>query len=145
VYRVADGEAQRVTTGELRGTAGDVVTLAVDAADAAILADDERYRLATLPVEPRSDREFASLLRAAAETMGVVTLAPGSDLVDTPVGAVDAAVVAVRDDDVVEPIPRARACLRLTMRSTLSPRRAYSADSMWLPEPTATNPVASII
>lgn len=105
VYRIADGEAQRVATGELRGTAGDVVTLAVDAADAAILADDERYRLATLPVEPRSDREFASLLRAAAETMGVVTLAPGSDLVGTPVGAVDAAVVAVRDDDGVEPIP----------------------------------------
>jgi hypothetical protein len=109
VYRPTDGGTERVAAGELRGTAGDVVTLAVDAADATALTDDERYRLATLPVEPRSDREFAALLRAAEETMGVVTLAAGSELVGTPLGAVDAAVVAVRNDEGVEPIPsRAR-------------------------------------
>jgi hypothetical protein len=109
VYRPTDGGTERVAAGELRGTAGDVVTLAVDAADATALTDDERYRLATLPVEPRSDREFAALLRAAEETMGVVTLAAGSELVGNPLGAVDAAVVAVRNDEGVEPIPpRAR-------------------------------------
>lgn len=105
VFRTGADGADRVASGELRGTAGDVVTLAVDAADATALTDDERYRLVTLPVEPRSDREFAALLRAAEETMSVVTLAADSELVGNPVGAVDAAVVAVRDADGVEPIP----------------------------------------
>lgn len=109
VYRRGDDGVERITTGELRGAATDVVTLAVDAADADGFAPDERYRLATLPVEPRSDREFASLLRAADETMGVVRLAAESDLVGTPVGAVDAAIVAIRHDGGVDPIPpRAR-------------------------------------
>ncbi|MFC7175940.1 TrkA C-terminal domain-containing protein [Halosegnis marinus] len=105
VYRTGADGPERVALAELRGTAGDVATLAVDTADADALAAEERYRLATLPVEPRSDREFASLLRAADETMGVVTLAEGSDLVGTPVGAVDAAVVAVRGHGGLEPIP----------------------------------------
>jgi len=109
VYRRGDDGAERIATGELRGTADDVVTLAVDATDADAFAPDERYRLATLPVEPRSDREFASLLRAADETMGVVRLATGSELVGTPVGAIDAAIVAIRHDAGVDPIPpRAR-------------------------------------
>lgn len=109
VYRVDSGTSKRVATAELRGTAGDVVTLAVDVDDATAFAPDERYRLVTSPVEPRSDREFTSLLRAAEETMSVVTLAPGSELVGTPVGAVDAAVVAIRGADGIDPIPpRAR-------------------------------------
>ena len=109
VYRQGGDGVERITTGELRGTAEDIVTLAVDAADAGAFAPDERYQLATLPVEPRSDREFASLLRAADETMGVVRLAAGSELVGTPVGAVDAAIVAIRHGEGVDPIPpRAR-------------------------------------
>jgi hypothetical protein len=109
VYRRGGDGVERITTAELRGTADDIVTLAVDAADTELLGPDERYRLATLPVEPRSDREFASLLRAADETMGVVQLAAESELVGTPVGAVDAAIVAIRHDGGVDPIPpRAR-------------------------------------
>lgn len=101
---------ERVTTAELRGVAGDTVTLAVDAADVDALDPERTYRLVTLPVESRPDREFASLLRAAEETMGVVDVAADSSLVGQPVGALDAAVVAVRGTDGdVETIPsRAR-------------------------------------
>jgi hypothetical protein len=52
------------------------VTLADVAADIAELASTESYRLVILPAEARPDREFAALLRAAHETMGVVR---GSD------------------------------------------------------------------
>lgn len=97
---------ERVTSAEVRGTAGDVVTLAVDAADEASIDPEARYRLVTFPVEPRADREFASLLRAADETMGVTTIAEGSTLAGTPVSALDVAVVGVRPGDgPVEAIP----------------------------------------
>lgn len=100
-------EPTRVATAEVRGTASDVVTLAVDAADAGTLDGETRYRLVTLPVEPRADREFASLLRSVEETMGVATVDAGSSLVGQPVSAVDAAVVAIRTaDGTIEPIPR---------------------------------------
>lgn len=108
VYRpTAEGEGvERVTGAEVRGVDDDVVTLAVDAAEADRLDAETRYRLLTMPVEPRADREFASLLRAAEETMGVVTVEEGSSLVGVPIGAVDAAVVAVRPPDApVEAIP----------------------------------------
>ena len=95
-----------VTTGEIRGVAGDVVTLAVDAADAALLDQDTRYRLVTLPVEPRADREFASLLRAATETMTVVTVHERSPLADQPLGSLAVTVIAVRAaDETVETLP----------------------------------------
>ncbi|WP_235063446.1 potassium transporter TrkA [Candidatus Halobonum tyrrellensis] len=104
----ADGaRPERVATGELRATAGDVVTLAVDEADAAALSADREYRLLTLPTDPRVDREFASLLRAAAETMGVVTVGGGSDLVGAVVGDLPGTVVAVRPAaGSVDPLPR---------------------------------------
>jgi len=98
-------DPDRVATAELRATAGDAVTVACDAAEARTIAGGE-YRLVTLPAEPRFDREFASLLRAADETMAAVTLREGSALVDTTVGDVDATVAAVRDaDGGVDPIP----------------------------------------
>jgi uncharacterized protein with PhoU and TrkA domain len=82
------------------------VTLAVDAAEADALDPDTRYRLVTMPVEPRADREFASLLRAAAETLGVVTVTEGSALAGLPIGALDVAVVAVRPSNApVEALP----------------------------------------
>jgi hypothetical protein len=97
---------ERVLTAELRGTVDDVVTLAVDAADTRTLADDETYRLVTLPVESRPDREFASLLRAADETMATVTVAEGSLLAGQPVGALQASIVAVRPTEgPVEALP----------------------------------------
>jgi hypothetical protein len=111
LVQVYDGTPpERVATGEVRGTAGDVVTLAVDEDDAAALDDTTRYRLITLPNEPRADHAFASVLRAADETMGLVTVGEGSPLVGTTVGALAPTVVAVRGAGGVEPIPsRSRA------------------------------------
>lgn len=108
---LAEGAAEspgpeHVTTGEVRGTAGDVVTLAVDEAETGRLDPEASYRLVTLPVEARADREFASVLRASEETMGVVTVADGSTLDGAPVGGLDVAAIAVRGtSDGVETIP----------------------------------------
>jgi hypothetical protein len=102
---------RRVLTAELRGVADDVVTIAIDAADTPKLDPQERYRLVTLPVEDRPDREFASLLRAADETFSTVTAEAGSPLHGMPVGALDLTVVAVEPADGTEPpvaLPDAR-------------------------------------
>lgn len=92
-----DGE--RVVTGELRAVAGDTVTLAVDREDVTALDPHTDYRLVTLPAAVRDDRQFASLLRAADETMGVVTAAETGSLVGTTVGSLTPAIVAVRSPD----------------------------------------------
>lgn len=101
---------ERVATAEVRAVVGDVVTLACDAGDAVPLAGGD-YRVVTLPAEPRPEREFASLLGAADETMAAVTVSAESPFAGTPVGAVDATVVAVRaaDGDVHPIPPRTRA------------------------------------
>lgn len=103
---------ERVLTAELRGTAGDVVTLAIDTADTPKLDPDERYRLVTLPVEDRPDREFVSLLRGADETVASTTVQEGSPLSGTPVSAVEALVVAVTraggEEQIVLPTPDQR-------------------------------------
>ena len=107
LVQVWDDTPRPVTTGELRGVAGDVVTLAVDEDDAAALSPEERYRLLTLPAQIRGDREFATLFRTADETMAVVTVAEGSGLVGVTVGALAPAVVAIRvgEKRSVEPTP----------------------------------------
>lgn len=97
-----DGE--RVATAELRATAGDTVTVALDREDAAAL-DEGPYRLVTLPAAPAPDREFAALLRTVDETLGVATVAEGSPLVGMTVGAMAPAVVAVRGAEGVTAIP----------------------------------------
>ena len=98
--------AERVLTGELRGVAGDVVTVAIDASDTPTLDPTSRYRLVTLPVQDRPDREFASLLRAADETMGTVTVPADSELAGTPIGELGVTVAAItRSDSPPEPIP----------------------------------------
>ncbi|WP_248895477.1 potassium transporter TrkA [Haloplanus halobius] len=89
---------ERLLTAELRAHVDDVATLAVNEEEVTRLSSSETYRLVTLPAEPQADREFASLLRAAEETMYVVTVAEGSDLVDAPVSSLDATVVAVESD-----------------------------------------------
>ena len=97
---------QRVVTGELRGVAGDVVTVAIDAADTPKLDPAESYKLVTLPVQDRPDREFASLLRAADETLGTVTIPAESELIGTPAGDLGVTVAAItRPDSGPEPIP----------------------------------------
>lgn len=101
-----DGAAERVTTAEVRGSAGDTVTLAVDESETDAFDDATRYRLVTLPTTPRADREFASLLRAAEETMGVATIAEGSPLVGMAPGALSVAIAAIRPPDgTLEAIP----------------------------------------
>ncbi|EMA22195.1 TrkA C-terminal domain-containing protein [Haloarcula argentinensis] len=98
--------SKRVLTGELRGVADDVVTVAIDAADTPKLDPQTQYKLVTLPVQDRSDREFASLLRAADETMGTATVEPGSTLDGAPVGSLAVSVVAITHDDTApETIP----------------------------------------
>ncbi len=94
-----DPEPQRIATGELRGVAEDVATVALDESDAAKVSVEGGYRLVTLPAEPQADREFASLLRNADETMATVTVRPGSTLVGTAVGDVAAVIAAVRPAD----------------------------------------------
>ena len=94
---------KRVTNAEVRGSSGDLVTLAMDEPDAKQLDTTRRYRLVTLPVEARIDREFAAQLRSAEETMSAVTVAEGSALVGNSISAIDVSVVAVRavDGDVI--------------------------------------------
>ncbi len=87
---------QRVTNAEIRGTADEIVTLAMDEPDAKRLDTSRRYRLVTLPVHPRVDREFASQLRTAAETMDAVTIGDGCALVGNSIGALDVAVAAIK-------------------------------------------------
>ena len=102
----ASGTAARVASGELRAVTGDVATVVVDEADAENLDPAASYRLLTLPSDPGAEREFTSLLRAADETMDVVTVGAGSDLDGTTVGDVDATVAAVRPTrGAIEPIP----------------------------------------
>nr|WP_324760384.1 TrkA C-terminal domain-containing protein [Haloarcula sp. GH36] len=97
---------QRVLTGELRGVAGEIVTVAIDAADTQKVDPSTQYKLVTLPVQDRPDREFASLLRAADETLGTATVGAGSDLDGVTVGGLQATVVAItREGAKPEPIP----------------------------------------
>jgi len=98
VWRTGES-AERLLTAELRAHVDDVATLAVAEEEAVRLEADETYRLVTLPAEPQAEREFASLLRAADETMYVVRVAEGSDLVGATVEGLDATVVAVEGAD----------------------------------------------
>jgi len=102
-----DPEPKRVATGELRGVAGDAATVALDESDAERLTEEESYRIVTLPAEPQADREFASLLRNADETMAAITVEAGSALAGSTVGDVAVVVAAVRSENgSVQPIPR---------------------------------------
>lgn len=99
-------DPERIATAELRASVGDVVTLAVDEDDAAAFDEDGTYRLITMPASPRTDREFASLLRRADETMAVVAVGAGSEFDGATVGDLPGSVVAVEPTDgSVEPIP----------------------------------------
>lgn len=106
VWRTDPGP-KRVLTAELRATAEDAATIAVDAAEATVLDADTTYRLVTLPAEPRAEREFAAALRAADETMGVATVEPNSPLAGGTIDDAQVTVVAVRPaNGPVEAIPR---------------------------------------
>lgn len=101
-----EGPPERVTTAELRAKAGDVVTISLDETEAESLDTERPYRLVTMPGTPRAEQEFAGLLRAADETLGVVTVEDGSWLVDRRVDDLDVVAIAIRPTDgPVEAIP----------------------------------------
>jgi hypothetical protein len=89
---------RRVLTAELRGISDDVVTIAISSADTPKIDPTRQYRLVTLPVDDRPEREFASLLRVADETFSSVTVEAGSPLHGMPVGALDLSIVSVKPD-----------------------------------------------
>lgn len=95
----AEESPKRVARGEYRGAAGDLVTVAIDAETAATIDTDATYRIITLPADTAADREVASLLRSAAETMGKISITADSDLVGQPVTAIAGTVVAVEEAD----------------------------------------------
>ena len=100
IVQVWEAESmRRVLTGELRGVAGDVVTVAINSADTPKVDPTREYRLVTLPVEDRPAREFASLLRAAEESFASITVEAGSPLHGMPVGALQPTIVTVRPED----------------------------------------------
>ncbi len=106
-----DGTPERVASCELRAVAEDTVTLALDYNEAGKVDPSETYRLVTLPSEKGPERQFASMLRSADETMAVLTVARESTLVGKEIGDITVPVVAVRapDGEVEAVPPRARA------------------------------------
>nr|WP_303651888.1 potassium transporter TrkA [Halovenus rubra] len=100
VVQVWEADAERrVLTGELRGIAGDVVTVAINSADTPKVDPTRTYRLVTLPVEDRPAREFASLLRTSDESYTSVSVKAGSPLHGMPVGALAVTVVGVTPEE----------------------------------------------
>lgn len=67
-------------------------------------ADSVRYRLVPR-ASVQTEREFASLLRNAEETMGSVSVGAGSELDGAPVESIDLTVVALQSDGDVTAIP----------------------------------------
>ena len=91
-----DGASVReLAGGELRGTADDVVTVAVDADEAVAFDPDVDYRLVTHPKDPGAEREFVSLLRAADETVTTLTVDGDGAHAGTPVGSLPVLVLAI--------------------------------------------------
>ncbi|AGB33115.1 TrkA-C domain protein [Natrinema pellirubrum DSM 15624] len=93
--RGEDGGARRIAGGELRGTAGDVATVALDAEDARDLEPDGDYRLVTLPGSPDAERDLVSLLRAADETVRSITVEADDPLVGLAVDSLPVLVLAL--------------------------------------------------
>ena len=95
VWRTDDGSPRRVAGAELRATAGDVATLALDAPDADRLDLERPHRLVTLPGAAGAGRQFVSLLRAAHETVTSVAIGAGDSLAGARVGSLPVTVVAI--------------------------------------------------
>ncbi|AWB28026.1 TrkA C-terminal domain-containing protein [Halococcoides cellulosivorans] len=93
VQIVADGD--RVTTGELRGVAGDVVTVAMPAAETDAVDPDRAYRLVTVGATADAGRAAAGVLRRADETVAVIAVGVSSPLVGLPAGALRSPVLAI--------------------------------------------------
>ncbi len=106
LWHTEGGDPQQLGTAELRASVGNVATIVTDEAVAERVDPTVEYRLMTLSVESRPEREFAMLLRRSEKTTSAVTVGPESPLVGAPIGALAVAVLAVRSaDGEVEPVP----------------------------------------
>ena len=106
VAATGDGDAtgdtaapERVTTAEVRATAGDVVTLAVDETVAPRLAGG-RFRLVTLPHDPPADRAFVALAGAADATLTSLVV---GDVAVTPADCPARVLAVFTDGDATLP------------------------------------------
>jgi hypothetical protein len=105
-------DPERVVSGELRATAGDTVTLALDAHDAEPVAGGT-YRLVTTPAMPRPEQEFGRVLRTADETLAAIPVEADGPLSGLAVGALKPTVLAVAPaDGSVALVPERRRRLR---------------------------------
>ena len=101
-----DAEPERVATGELRAVAGSTATVVVDDRVAHSIDSTASHRLVTLPNADRPDREFVSMLRRTDETVATVAIQPDSELVGTPLSALELTVVAIESvDGSIETLP----------------------------------------
>ncbi|WP_193364766.1 potassium transporter TrkA [Natrinema versiforme] len=93
-----DGTARRVAGGELRATAADIATVALDAEDARDLEPEREYRLVTLPGSPDAERDLVSLLRTADETVTTVSVGTDDQLAGLSVDSLPVLVLALERD-----------------------------------------------
>ncbi len=106
LWRENEEGMERAASGELRGAADDVVTVAVDEDAADELSGSEEYRLVTLPSEKSAEKELAAMLRAADETMAVVDVSADGVLSGASPASLGLPVVAVEArDGEVEAVP----------------------------------------
>lgn len=96
VWQTTDGTEERIGSGELRASAGPVVTVAIDEESAENVDPTLGHRLMTLSAESYPDREFAAMLRRGDETMDIVEVESESPLVGSSLGNLDVTVIAVR-------------------------------------------------
>lgn len=99
----SDDGTRPLAVGELRGTAADAATVAVDADDVDAFNADRPYRLVTLPGTPDAERELVSALRAADETVTALAVDAGGSLDGASVDSLPALVLAIdrNGDDAV--------------------------------------------
>ncbi len=96
----------RIGTAELRGVAGEYVTLAIDASDREAFAPETGYRIETLPQGPQPSRTFAAVLRRVHETIKRTTITEEGPLAGAAVGSLEATVLSVTDEDgTITPLP----------------------------------------
>ena len=99
-------DPERVGTGELRATVGDVATLILNESTAATVDPAGSYRLMTLAPESHPDREFATMLRRDEKTMSIIECTASSPYVGQSIRALEVAVIAIQaGDGSLESIP----------------------------------------
>jgi len=96
----------KVGTAELRARNEDIVTITAEAEVVADLDPAITYRLVTLPVGPRLDREFAARLGWEEATMRILRIDEECPLVGSSIAALEVITLAIRSaDGTVDPIP----------------------------------------